>query len=116
MPNKKFIPDSVAFDRIIEERTLPPCSLSDFMDYLVYVTYDAENLQFFMWYRDYVKRFNELSETAQSLSPPVEVLVGQGSDSKSISEKSTDPLGSNSTKGSAGKSSEFPVPQTCKPT
>jgi hypothetical protein len=116
MPNKKFIPDSVAFDRIIEERTLPPCSLSDFMDYLVYVTFDAENLQFFMWYRDYVKRFNELGAEAQLLSPPVEVLVGQGSDSKSISDKSIYAMGSNSTKSSNGKSSEFPIPQTCKHT
>jgi len=112
LPNKKFIPDSVSFDRIIEERTLPPCSLSDFMDYLVYVTYDAENLQFFMWYRDYLKRFNELSPEAQSLSPPVDIIVGQNSDSKSVIEMKTDPMSSNST--AKTKSSDFPIPQTRK--
>jgi hypothetical protein len=36
------------------------------MNYLIYIEHSAENLQFFLWYRDYVKRFNEapISETA----------------------------------------------------
>ncbi len=29
------------------------------MNYLIYVERSAENLQFFLWYRDYVKRFKE---------------------------------------------------------
>jgi hypothetical protein len=48
---------------------LQPCSLNDFMDYLVYIEHNAENLQFFLWYKDYARRFNELPEAEQKLSP-----------------------------------------------
>lgn len=40
------------------------------MDYLVYIEYNAENLQFYLWYKDYVKRFEALSEKEQALSKP----------------------------------------------
>ena len=46
-----------------------PCSLEDFLDYLVYVTHDAENLQFYLWLRDYTKRFFALPKADQALSP-----------------------------------------------
>ena len=39
------------------------------MDYLVYIEYNAENLQFFLWYRDYVRRFDALPEKEKVLSP-----------------------------------------------
>jgi hypothetical protein len=39
------------------------------MDYLVYVEYNAENLQFFLWYRDYVRRFDALPEKEKIPSP-----------------------------------------------
>ncbi|KAL5321745.1 hypothetical protein ACEPPN_009708 [Leptodophora sp. 'Broadleaf-Isolate-01'] len=45
------------------------CSLNDFMDYLAYVEFNAENLQFYLWYRDYVRRFEALPETEKALSP-----------------------------------------------
>lgn len=53
----------------MQNKTLPPCALGDFMDYLMYVAKDAENLQFFLWFRDYVKRFESLSENEKRLSP-----------------------------------------------
>lgn len=40
------------------------------MDYLIYVEHDAENLQFYLWYRSYVERFNALPSHQQRLSPP----------------------------------------------
>lgn len=40
------------------------------MDYLVYVEHNAENLQFYLWYKDYCTRFEALSENEKSLSPP----------------------------------------------
>jgi hypothetical protein len=43
--------------------------LDDFMDYLVYVEHNAENLQFYLWYQDYVHRWNALSENERNLSP-----------------------------------------------
>lgn len=38
------------------------------MDYLVYVEHNAENLQFYLWYRDYERRFNALPEKERALS------------------------------------------------
>lgn len=40
------------------------------MDYLVYVEFSAENLQFYLWYQNYVKRFEALPESEKALSPP----------------------------------------------
>jgi hypothetical protein len=39
------------------------------MNFLKYIELSAENLQFFLWYRDYVKRFNALPESERVLSP-----------------------------------------------
>lgn len=38
------------------------------MDYLVYVEFNAENLQFYLWFKDYTKRFNALPESERALS------------------------------------------------
>ena len=47
------------------------------MDYLVYIAHDAENLQFYLWYRDYVKRFNRLRENEKALSPAIQPHLAQ---------------------------------------
>ena len=39
------------------------------MNYLQYIERSAENLQFFLWYRDYSKRFSALSSKEQMLAP-----------------------------------------------
>lgn len=39
------------------------------MNYLIYIEYAAENLQFFLWFRDYTKRFSELPQTERVLAP-----------------------------------------------
>jgi hypothetical protein len=48
------------------------------MDYLVYIAHDAENLQFYLWYRDYEKRFNRLKQNEKALSPAIEPHLAQG--------------------------------------
>ncbi|KAI1140667.1 hypothetical protein F5Y05DRAFT_410515 [Hypoxylon sp. FL0543] len=63
------IPDALTFDKIMSGGTCPPCTIRDFMNYLIYIEHAAENLQFFLWYRDYVKRFNEASASNTQLSP-----------------------------------------------
>ncbi|KAI1092897.1 hypothetical protein F5B19DRAFT_452189 [Rostrohypoxylon terebratum] len=63
------IPDALTFVRIINGGTCPPCTIRDFMNYLIYIEHAAENLQFFLWYRDYAKRFNELNNSEAQLSP-----------------------------------------------
>lgn len=39
------------------------------MNYLKYIERSAENLQFYLWFRSYSKRFSELPENEKSLSP-----------------------------------------------
>ncbi|KAL8869634.1 MAG: hypothetical protein Q9174_004125 [Haloplaca sp. 1 TL-2023] len=78
------IPEALSFDRIIDGGTCPPtpysvetmlihlsqpCTTRDFMNYLIYIEHAAENLQFFLWYRDYTKRFHQLSTNEQNLAP-----------------------------------------------
>ncbi|APA16092.1 hypothetical protein SS1G_10234 [Sclerotinia sclerotiorum 1980 UF-70] len=69
--SERAIPPGLSFENVVENRSLPrqPCSLSDFMDYLVYIEHDAENLQFYLWYKDYVRRFEALSDREKQLSP-----------------------------------------------
>ncbi|KAI0577804.1 RGS domain-containing protein [Pyrenophora tritici-repentis] len=63
------IPEALSFDTIIAGGACPPCTVRDFMNFLKYIELSAENLQFFLWYRDYVKRFDNLPETEKILSP-----------------------------------------------
>ena len=39
------------------------------MNYLIYIELAAENLQFFLWYKDYVRRFDLLPENEKKLAP-----------------------------------------------
>ncbi len=39
------------------------------MNFLLYIENSAENLQFYLWFRDYVKRFDQLPENEKKLSP-----------------------------------------------
>ncbi|KAI2610453.1 hypothetical protein GGR54DRAFT_376716 [Hypoxylon sp. NC1633] len=63
------IPDALTFDKIMSGGTCPPCTIRDFMNYLLYIEHAAENLQFLLWYRDYVKRFSRADTSETQLSP-----------------------------------------------
>ncbi|KAK8087075.1 hypothetical protein PG994_002049 [Apiospora phragmitis] len=79
---KSHIPESLSFEEIVRKRTLPPCSLNDFMDYLMYIEYDAECLQFFLWYCDYVERWSLLPQEQKDSSPvwdPNNIITRPGS-------------------------------------
>ena len=39
------------------------------MNYLRYIEYSAENLQFYLWYKDYTARFDKLPATEKNLAP-----------------------------------------------
>ena len=39
------------------------------MNYLIYIEHAAENLQFFLWFRDYTKRFSALPVNERNLAP-----------------------------------------------
>ncbi|KAL8901662.1 MAG: hypothetical protein Q9192_000421 [Flavoplaca navasiana] len=74
--HKKSIPPELSFDNILQNKALPPCALQDFMDYLVYVSHDAENLQFWIWLNAYSSRFYTLPPSEQALSPPWSAVEG----------------------------------------
>ncbi|KAL6152913.1 hypothetical protein ACJQWK_11434 [Exserohilum turcicum] len=63
------IPEALSFDTIVAGGACPPCTVRDFMNFLKYIELSAENLQFFLWYRDYAKRFEALPESEKVLSP-----------------------------------------------
>lgn len=64
------IPPELSFENVVCNKCLPPCSLQDFLDYLTYVTHDAENLQFYLWMVDYFQRFRNAPKSEKDLSPP----------------------------------------------
>ena len=39
------------------------------MNYLIYIEHSAENLQFFLWFRDYTRRFTDLTPNERALAP-----------------------------------------------
>lgn len=47
---------------------LQPVTIRDFMEFLKYIEHSAENLQFYLWYKDYEQRFNNLPESERVLS------------------------------------------------
>ncbi|KAK3074471.1 hypothetical protein LTR53_003079 [Teratosphaeriaceae sp. CCFEE 6253] len=63
------IPDALSFDRIVSGGVCPPCTVRDFMNYLRYIEHSAENLQFFLWHRDYCSRWDQLPENERALAP-----------------------------------------------
>jgi hypothetical protein len=44
-------------------------TVRDFINYLIYVEHSAENLQFFLWYKDYIKRFESANTADIALAP-----------------------------------------------
>jgi len=50
---KHAIPYRLRLDRILENKTCSPMSLYDFYMYLKHIEFSAENLEFFVWYRNY---------------------------------------------------------------
>jgi hypothetical protein len=90
MSGKSSIPERLSFERVMANKTMPvsvlpyagsrclanlrqPCSLNDFLNYLIYVAHDAENLQFYLWCQDYKKRFDALPANERALSPEWQV-------------------------------------------
>ncbi|KAH8895595.1 hypothetical protein GQ53DRAFT_641740 [Thozetella sp. PMI_491] len=63
------VPDGLSFDKMLYGSTCSPMTVGNFMDYLMYIEHSAENLQFFLWYQDYVKRFNNANTSDLVLVP-----------------------------------------------
>jgi len=65
----KGIPEALSFDRVINGGCCPPLTKREFLSFLKYHEHSAENLQFFLWYKDYEKRFAAMPESEQALAP-----------------------------------------------
>lgn len=63
------ISPQLCFESVVCNKCLPPCSLQNFLDYLSYVSHDAENLQFYLWMVDYFQRFRNAPKAEKALSP-----------------------------------------------
>jgi len=63
------IPAALSFDRIVSGGTCPPVTVRDMMNYLKYIEHAAENLQFYLWYRDYSARWENLPKSEKALTP-----------------------------------------------
>ncbi|CAL1700094.1 unnamed protein product [Somion occarium] len=62
--------DSVTLDHVISGDTCAPISLPDFEAYLAHKEYSIENLHFLSWYQNYRRKFFNLPQHLQALSPP----------------------------------------------
>ncbi|OAA57115.1 Regulator of G protein signaling superfamily [Niveomyces insectorum RCEF 264] len=51
--SKVSIPSRLRLERVLENKTCSPMSLYDFYMYLKYIEYSPENLEFYIWYRNY---------------------------------------------------------------
>ncbi|KAG8160362.1 hypothetical protein KVR01_009898 [Diaporthe batatas] len=72
------LPSELSFEHVVKNTVASPCSLGEFMDFLVHGDLNAELLQFFIWYCDYIERWSELSPQQKSLSPPWEPARHRG--------------------------------------
>ncbi|CCX08474.1 hypothetical protein FPQ18DRAFT_95048 [Pyronema domesticum] len=64
------VPVQLSFENIVNGKTCPPVTCRDFLDYLLHVEHNAENLQFYLWFRDYCERFDKLPAHQLKLSLP----------------------------------------------
>lgn len=69
-----------------------PCTTRDFMNYLIHVERSAENLQFYLWFRDYNKRFAALPPSDSVLSPECRDKNPADVDSRPRHSKAPKPL------------------------
>ncbi|RUS33681.1 hypothetical protein BC938DRAFT_470574 [Jimgerdemannia flammicorona] len=62
--------NEITLEAVLEDKLSSPVSKTDFRLYLTYEEHSVENLDFFEWYQDYKKRFDDLPCATKSLSPP----------------------------------------------
>ncbi|KAK8131104.1 hypothetical protein PG984_007542 [Apiospora sp. TS-2023a] len=54
---KVSVPRSLALERVLANKTCSPLSLYDFYMYLKYIEYSPENLEFYIWFKNYEKDY-----------------------------------------------------------
>ncbi|ORY69009.1 uncharacterized protein BCR38DRAFT_335935 [Pseudomassariella vexata] len=57
--NKSAIPRRLQLKRILDNKTCSPMSLYDFYMYLKYIEFSSENLEFYIWLKNYEKTYSK---------------------------------------------------------
>ncbi|ORY86983.1 hypothetical protein BCR37DRAFT_376321 [Protomyces lactucae-debilis] len=65
------IPSELELDRVLSGKSCPPVHIKDLAGYMAHVDFTVENLQFWLFYQDYCKRFDDLPEHVKALSPAI---------------------------------------------
>ncbi|KAH6616067.1 hypothetical protein B0J18DRAFT_484933 [Chaetomium sp. MPI-SDFR-AT-0129] len=92
------IPHRLRLDRILANKTCSPMSLYDFYMYLKYIEYSAENLEFYVWFKNYEatydqatpidsKDYGSIRSAAQSTSSVARITQGDGDSGISVAGK-----------------------------
>ncbi|KAF3352361.1 hypothetical protein VdG1_09048 [Verticillium dahliae VDG1] len=58
---KSSIPPHLSLDRVLANKTCSPMSLYDFYMYLKHIEYSPENLEFYVWFKNYEARWSKHS-------------------------------------------------------
>ncbi|PVH89998.1 hypothetical protein DL98DRAFT_647660 [Cadophora sp. DSE1049] len=64
------IPSKLSLEKILKNRTCSPMSLYDFYMYLKYIEHSSENLEFYVWFKNYqAGRLTAFPELPRALTP-----------------------------------------------
>ncbi|KAK3372643.1 hypothetical protein B0H63DRAFT_401399 [Podospora didyma] len=98
---KSAIPTRLRLERILANKTCSPMSLYDFYMYLKYIEHSAENLEFYIWYKNYEssyakgltviheKDYGFIASATESTSSVAEIK--QGPELQDDEEEDTEP-------------------------
>ncbi|CAK7273456.1 hypothetical protein SEPCBS57363_005662 [Sporothrix epigloea] len=94
--NRTHIPARLRLERVLENKTCSPMSLYDFYMYLKYIEFSPENLEFYIWYRNYESKYRRQQaaekDTASLNSETASTVTLNKADEKTAAEQfSTDP-------------------------
>ncbi|KAH8906889.1 hypothetical protein BR93DRAFT_927720 [Coniochaeta sp. PMI_546] len=95
---KTAIPSRLKLERILQNKTCSPMSLYDFYMYLKYIEFSAENLEFYIWFKNYETAYlkmgsdkDDYSMHSAPESTTSETQLGEKLPRIDVSEFSVDP-------------------------
>ncbi|KAI3400765.1 hypothetical protein diail_1974 [Diaporthe ilicicola] len=81
------IPSRLGLDRVLENKTCSPMSLHDFYLYLKHVEHSSENLEFYLWFKNYEANYPKSpKDEPKATAVPIKELPELPSDADAVSE------------------------------
>ncbi|KAL2890859.1 regulator of g protein [Ceratocystis lukuohia] len=68
MRSKNTVPPNLRLERVLDNKTCSPMSLYDFYMYLKYVEHSPENLEFYIWYKNYESKHSRSRPSSMKAS------------------------------------------------